>query len=173
MNGMLATRTTWGSVPTPQEIFSVVFQLRKFVVCWKYSGMAREQTRPSVVCTFLAFFQMSFDPCPLFLRRQIQRSFITLCIARPRETDVGLNSWYFLNSFKMLLLWKDTIVKSVRDPPTALLKIWTSKKKHNRHSWKKCFCLRDPVFWGGIFLILMMNFPNMEEDFSNIEKTFS
>ena len=31
---------------------------------------------------------------------------------------------------------------------------------------KKCFCLREPVFWGGIFLILRKNFPNMEEIFS-------
>ena len=30
------------------------------------------------------------------------------------------------------------------------------------HSWKKCFCLREPVFWGRIFLILRRNFPNME-----------
>ena len=36
-----------------------------------------------------------------------------------------------------------------------------------QHSWKKCFCLREPVFWGGnfliwtrIFLILRRNFPN-------------
>ena len=41
------------------------------------------------------------------------------------------------------------------------------------HSCKKCFCLREPVFWGGIFLILMMNFPNLEEDFPNIEEKFS
>ena len=34
------------------------------------------------------------------------------------------------------------------------------------HSCKKCFCLRDPVFWGGIFLILRRNFPNMDEKFS-------
>ena len=31
-----------------------------------------------------------------------------------------------------------------------------------RHSCKKCFCLREPVFWGRIFLILRRNFPNME-----------
>ena len=43
----------------------------------------------------------------------------------------------------------------------------------SHHSCKKCFCLRDPVFWGGIFLILMMNFPNLEEDFPNIEEKFS
>ena len=30
------------------------------------------------------------------------------------------------------------------------------------HSCKKCFCLREPVFWGRIFLILRRNFPNME-----------
>ena len=30
------------------------------------------------------------------------------------------------------------------------------------HSWKKCFCLREPVFWGRIFLIWRRNFPNME-----------
>ena len=40
------------------------------------------------------------------------------------------------------------------------------------HSWKKCFCLREPVFWGGIFLILRRNFP-MDEDFPNIEEKFS
>ena len=38
---------------------------------------------------------------------------------------------------------------------------------------QKVFCLRDPFFWGGIFLILRRNFPNMEEDFPNIEKKFS
>ena len=41
------------------------------------------------------------------------------------------------------------------------------------HSCKKCFCLRDLVFWGRIFLILRRNFPNMEEDFPNIEEKFS
>ena len=43
----------------------------------------------------------------------------------------------------------------------------------SKHSWKKRFCLREPVFWGGIFLILRRNFPNMEEDFPNIEEKFS
>ena len=38
---------------------------------------------------------------------------------------------------------------------------------------KKCFCLREPVFWGRIFLILRRNFPNMDEDFPNIEEKFS
>ena len=32
----------------------------------------------------------------------------------------------------------------------------------DNHSWKKCFCLREPVFWGRIFLIWRRNFPNME-----------
>ena len=41
------------------------------------------------------------------------------------------------------------------------------------HSWKKCFCLWEPVFWGGILLILRRNFPNMEEDFPNIEEKCS
>ena len=41
------------------------------------------------------------------------------------------------------------------------------------HSCKKCFCLREPVFWGEIFRILRRNFPNMEEDFPNIEEKFS
>ena len=30
------------------------------------------------------------------------------------------------------------------------------------HSWKKCFCLREPVFWGSTFRILTLNFPNFE-----------
>ena len=34
--------------------------------------------------------------------------------------------------------------------------------RSNNHSCKKCFCLREPVFWGRIFLILRRNFPNME-----------
>ena len=34
------------------------------------------------------------------------------------------------------------------------------------HSCKKCFCLREPIFWGGIFLILRRNFPHIEEKFS-------
>ena len=38
---------------------------------------------------------------------------------------------------------------------------------------QKVFCLRDPVFWGRIFLILRKNFPNMDEDFPNIEEKFS
>ena len=41
------------------------------------------------------------------------------------------------------------------------------------HSCKKCFCLREPIFWGRIFLILRRNFPNMDEDFPNIEEKFS
>ena len=36
-----------------------------------------------------------------------------------------------------------------------------------QHSWKKCF------FLGGIILILRRNFFYMDEDFSNIEETFS
>ena len=40
------------------------------------------------------------------------------------------------------------------------------------HICKKCFCLREPFFLSGIFLILVMNFPNMEEDFPNIEENF-
>ena len=38
-----------------------------------------------------------------------------------------------------------------------------SFKQHSSHghSCKKCFCLRDPVFWGGIFFpIFQTNFPN-------------
>ena len=42
-----------------------------------------------------------------------------------------------------------------------------------KHSWKKWFCLQDPVFWGWIFLILRMNFPNMEKDFPNFLDNFS
>ena len=38
------------------------------------------------------------------------------------------------------------------------LKVWPTDK----HSCKKCFCLREPVFWGRIFLIWRRNFPNME-----------
>ena len=34
------------------------------------------------------------------------------------------------------------------------------------HSWKKCFCLREPVFWGSTFLILRLNFPNFEAQLS-------
>ena len=51
----------------------------------------------------------------------------------------------------------------------------TSKDKIKllMHSCKKCFCLREPIFWGGIFLILRRKFPNMEEDFPNIEEKFS
>ena len=37
---------------------------------------------------------------------------------------------------------------------------------------EKCFCLREPVFWGGIFLILRGNFPNMEEKFSYLNFPF-
>ena len=33
------------------------------------------------------------------------------------------------------------------------------------HSCKKCFCLREPVFLGRIFLILRRNFPNELSDF--------
>ena len=40
------------------------------------------------------------------------------------------------------------------------------------HSWKKCFCLQEPGFWGRIFLILRKNFPNMKLDFPNIEEKF-
>ena len=35
-------------------------------------------------------------------------------------------------------------------------------KQNQMHSWKKCFCLREPVFRGRIFLIWRRNFPNME-----------
>ena len=34
------------------------------------------------------------------------------------------------------------------------------------HSWKKCFCLREPVFWGSTFLISRLNFPNFEPQLS-------
>ena len=50
---------------------------------------------------------------------------------------------------------------------------WTTPMEISKHSWKKRFCLREPLFWGGIFLILRRNFPNMEEDFPNIEEKFS
>ena len=45
--------------------------------------------------------------------------------------------------------------------------------KSDNYSCKKCFCLREPFFWGRIFLILRRNFPIMEEDFPNIEEKFS
>ena len=41
------------------------------------------------------------------------------------------------------------------------------------HICKKCFCHREPFFLGRIFLILRINFPNMEEDFPIIEEKFS
>ena len=34
--------------------------------------------------------------------------------------------------------------------------------KQQVHSWKKCFCLREPVFRGSTFRILRLNFPNFE-----------
>ena len=34
------------------------------------------------------------------------------------------------------------------------------------HSGKKCFCLREPVFWGSTFLIFRLNVPNFEAQLS-------
>ena len=38
---------------------------------------------------------------------------------------------------------------------------------------QKVFLSLGTCFWGGIFLILRRNFPNMDEDFPNIEEKFS
>ena len=69
VNGMLWSNShnLWEHTHIPRSPFSPFsgFLFRKFVVCWKYSRMARQQTRPTVVCTFLAFFQMSFEPSPI------------------------------------------------------------------------------------------------------------
>ena len=47
----------------------------------------------------------------------------------------------------------------------GLKKAHRAPSHSHHHSSKKWFFLRDPVFWGWIFLILMRNFPNMEKDF--------
>ena len=76
---------------------------------------------------------------------------------RDSKTETNLN--------KDNYIW-DAIASPSSYPPV-------SERVSGWHSWKKCFCLRDPVFWGGIFLILRRNFPNMDEDFPNIEEKFS
>ena len=48
----------------------------------------------------------------------------------------------------------------------GIMLFWFCWISPDMHSCKKCFCLREPVFGGEIFLILRRNFTNMEKEFS-------
>ena len=59
------------------------------------------------------------------------------------------------------------LVESVLRHVCANTQIQTRSQRHSdAHSWKKCFCLREPVFCGSTFLILRLNFPNFEAQLS-------
>ena len=79
------------------------------------------------------------------------------CKWRGRESEMhpqSLCAFYFMLFTYIELSWTHFEYKcrSLSQHVSIILTTW-------RHICKKCFCLREPVFWGRIFLILRRNFP--------------
>ena len=73
----------------------------------------------------------------------------------------GKFSYFEFRIKGMTEIWQLAVVSGLLKLFLRFIKV-QAFQVYLKHSWKKCFCLREPVFWGRIFLILRRNFPNME-----------